>query len=107
MEQLAQEQEWIRRAQKGDVTAYQSLVRTYETLAFRAAYLITRDSSEAADAAQDAFVRAYRALSSFRVCEPFRPWLMRIVTNQALNRIESMKRRTQRDEKYLQHMNDQ
>lgn len=107
MEQLAQEQEWIRRAQKGDVSAYQSLVRAYETLAFRAAYLITRDESEAADAAQDAFVRAYRALGSFRAGEPFRPWLMRIVTNQALNRIESGKRRAQRDERYIQQMNEQ
>lgn len=73
MEPMEQEQDWIRRAQRGDVRAYDALARAYETLAFRAAYLITRDEHEAADAAQDAFVRAYRALNTFRAGEPFRP----------------------------------
>src|SRR4051812_29601091 len=102
MEQIEREQDLIRRAKSGDITAYDALVRAYETLAFRAAYLITRDESDAADAAQDAFVRAFRALSSFRPGEPFRPWLMRIVTNQALNRIVSMKRRANMTERYAQ-----
>ncbi len=102
MEQTEREQDWIRRAQRGDVSAYDALVRAYETLAFRAAYLITRDEHEAADAAQDAFVRAYRALNSFRLGEPFRPWLMRIVTNQALNRIQASKRRANMTERYMQ-----
>ncbi len=102
MEQTEREQDWIRRAQRGDVSAYDALVRAYETLAFRAAYLLTRDEHEAADAAQDAFVRAFRALHTFRAGEPFRPWLMRIVTNQALNRIQASKRRASMNEKYAQ-----
>lgn len=100
MEQTEREQDLIRRAKGGDITAYDALVKAYETLAFRAAYLITRDESEAADAAQDAFVRAFRALGSFRAGEPFRPWLLRIVTNQALNRIVSAKRRAAMTERY-------
>lgn len=100
MEQSEREQEWIRRAQRGDVSAYDALVRAYETLAFRAAYLIARDEHEAADAAQDAFVRAYRALNTFRTGEPFRPWLMRIVTNQALNRLQASQRRANMNERY-------
>ncbi len=107
MEQSEREQEWIRRAQRGDVSAYDALVRAYETLAFRAAYLITRDEHEAADAAQDAFVRAYRALNTFRLGEPFRPWLMRIVTNQALNRLEANKRRANMNERFIQNENEQ
>lgn len=106
MEQNEQEQEWIRRAQRGDIEAFDALVRAYETLAFRAAYLITRDEHEAADAAQDAFVRAYRGLGSFRVGEPFRPWLLRIVTNQALNRLEARKRRGKMTERYIQAMTE-
>ena len=106
MEQTEREQDWIRRAQRGDVGAYDALVRAYERLAFRAAYLITRDEHEAADAAQDAFVRAYRALHTFRAGEPFRPWLMRIVTNQALNRIQAHKRRANMNEKYAQTENE-
>lgn len=106
MEQTEREQDWIRRAQRGDVSAYDALVRAYETLAFRAAYLITRDAHEAADAAQDAFVRAYRALNTFRLDEPFRPWLMRIVTNQALNRIQASKRRANMNERFVQNENE-
>src|SRR5581483_9150925 len=105
MEQADQEQDWIRRAQRGELAAYDALVRAYETLAFRAAYLVTHDTQEAADAAQDAFVRAYRALHSFRLGEPFRPWLLRIVTNQALNRIQAQQRRTRMTERYVQTMN--
>lgn len=97
---MEQEQELIRRAQAGDVTAYGALVRAYETLAFRVAFLITHDEHEAADAAQDAFVRAYRALGSFHLGEAFRPWLLRIVTNQALNRVQAQQRRIKMTERY-------
>jgi RNA polymerase sigma-70 factor (ECF subfamily) len=65
-----------------------------------------RDEHEAADAAQEAFLRAHRALGSFRTGEPFRPWLMRIVTNQALNRIEALKRRAKMIERYARAMNE-
>ena len=62
-------------------------------MAFRAAYLIVRDEDDAADAAQDAFVRAYRALDTFDTSRAFRPWLLRIVTNVALNSTRASKRR--------------
>ena len=65
----------------------------YEELAFRVAYLIVRDEEDAADAAQDAFVRAYRALDTFDTSRAFRPWLLRIVTNVALNSTRASKRR--------------
>ena len=99
---MDEEQQWITRAQQGDARAYESLVRRYEQIAFRAAWLITRDEREAADAAQDAFVRAYRALGSFKRAEPFRPWLLRIVTNQALNRVKSLQRRAHMTERFAQ-----
>ena len=84
---LNDEQELIARAQRGDAGAYELLVRQHEQIAFRVAWLLSRDESEAADAAQDAFVRAYKALSTFERGRPFRPWLLRIVTTQALNRL--------------------
>lgn len=90
----------IARAKRGDVQAYETLVRQYEQLAFRAAFLITRDSDEAADAAQEAFLRAYRALGSFKTDKPFRPWVLRIVTNQALNRVKFAQRRSKATERY-------
>ena len=60
--------------------------------AFRAAYLVLHDAPEAEDAAQEAFVRAYRAIGRFRE-GPFRPWLLKIVMNESLNRAKSRKRR--------------
>jgi RNA polymerase sigma-70 factor (ECF subfamily) len=101
---LTDEQQLIGRAQRGDMAAYEALVQQYETLAFRAAYLITRDDGEAADAAQEAFVRAYRALGSFRSGAPFRPWLLRIVTNLALNRMQANRRRLNMTERYTRQV---
>ena len=85
--------ELAERAKGGDVHAYEALVATYQQLAFRVAYLITRDEGEAQDAAQDAFVRAYYALDRFRSGSSFKPWLLRIVSNQARNRRRSAGRR--------------
>jgi len=82
------------RAQRGDTEAFGLLVRAHEEAAFRAAYLIVRDADEAKDVAQEAFVRAYRSLGRFQAGRPFRPWLLRIVTNQAINNRRSAKRRT-------------
>lgn len=77
----------------GDREAFAGLVGRYQQVAFRAAYLITRDAGAAEEAAQDGFVRAYQSLRSFRQGEPFRPWLLRIVTNLALNQVRGRSRR--------------
>ncbi|MEX1253453.1 MAG: sigma-70 family RNA polymerase sigma factor [Dehalococcoidia bacterium] len=90
----------IARAQQGDVEAFASLVRQYEEIAFRTAYLIVRDEAEAQDVAQEAFLRAYRGLSRFDRHRSFRPWLLRIVTNEALNKIRSARRRDARMQRY-------
>jgi RNA polymerase sigma factor (sigma-70 family) len=73
-------------ARAGDVDAYEKLVQRYQRLAYRAAYVITRSSADAEDVTQEAFVKAYYALARFRPDAPFKPWLMRIVANEALNR---------------------
>lgn len=77
----------------GDRGAFGELVGRYQEVAFRAAYLITRDSGAAEEAAQDGFVRAHQSLGSFRTGEPFRPWVLKIVTNLALNQLRSRSRR--------------
>ncbi len=81
------------RAREGDRAAYSELVRRYEQLAFRVAWLVCRSSHEAEDAAQDGFIKAYRALRRFREGAEFRPWLLQIVANQARNRVRSVVRR--------------
>jgi len=87
------EQELIASAKNGDTRAFGQLVRIHQGIALRVAYLVVRDPSEAEDVTQDAFVKAYRSLDRFRGEAPFRPWLLRIVRNEALNRVRSTKRR--------------
>jgi len=68
-------------------------VARYRDLAVRTAWLVTRSSADAEDAAQEAFVKAYRALPRFRSRAPFRPWILRIAMNEARNRARSTRRR--------------
>jgi RNA polymerase sigma factor (sigma-70 family) len=87
------ESELFARAQRGDTAAYEEIVRRYQQLAFRTALVITGSAAEAEDAAQDGFVKAFRALDRFRPGAPLRPWLLRIVANEARNRVRSSRRR--------------
>jgi RNA polymerase sigma factor (sigma-70 family) len=83
------------RARRGDERAFEQLVRMYQDIAFRTAFLLTRSSADAEDAAQTAFVKAWRALPRFRPGAPFKPWLLRIVANEANNRRRSSGRRAE------------
>jgi RNA polymerase sigma factor (sigma-70 family) len=87
------EAELVERARRGDHTAYGDLVRLHQDVLFRTAYLICGSAADAEDAAQEALVRAYRALPRFRAGSPFRPWLLAIVANEARNRRRSAGRR--------------
>ncbi|MGH7763235.1 MAG: RNA polymerase sigma factor [Candidatus Dormibacteraceae bacterium] len=83
----------LARAQRGDVAAYEEIVHRYQQVAFRTAYVITGSAPEAEDAAQDGFIKAHRALDRFRAGAGLRPWLLRIVANEARNRVRSSGRR--------------
>ena len=87
------ERDLVSRAKRGDHAAYASLVEMHQTIAFRTAWLITRSAAEAEEAAQDAFVKAYRALGRFRDGAPFRPWVLAIVANESRNRVVASQRR--------------
>ena len=92
MERTSSEAEALFLARRGDASAFGLLVLEHQQAAFRAAYLILHDAQAAEDAAQEGFVRAYRQLHRFRGEDPFRPWLLRIVTNLALNETRRRKR---------------
>ncbi len=81
------------RAQRGDTDAYEELVRMHQGIGFRTAFLITRSAADAEEAADDAFVKAFRSLGRFRTEAPFRPWVLAIVANEARNRLRSSARR--------------
>jgi len=67
-------------------------VRRYQAMAMRTAYLVAPEA-DAADAVQDAFLKAYAALPRFRDGAPLKPWLLRIVANEGRNRRRSAARR--------------
>jgi RNA polymerase sigma-70 factor (ECF subfamily) len=85
--------ELVTGVQAGDTAAFGELVRRYQPVAFRTAYLVVRDPAAAEDVIQEGFVRAYRGIGSFRAGDPFRPWVLRIVTNLALNEVRGRGRR--------------
>ena len=87
------EEELAERARRGDGVAFGALVRDHQELAFRTAYLITRNAADAEDAVQTALVKAFHALPRFRRGAPLRPWLLAIVANEARNRRRSGGRR--------------
>jgi RNA polymerase sigma factor (sigma-70 family) len=89
------EAELVERAKRGDVAAYEEIVHAYQGIAFRTAYLLAGSAADAEEAAQDGFVKAFRALGRFRSGEPLRPWLLQIVANEARNRRRAAGRREQ------------
>ena len=78
--------ELVQLAQKGDHAAFEALVRRYSERAYRAAYRVVRDSSQAEDIVQEALIKAYRGLRKFEARSSFYTWLYRIVHNLALDR---------------------
>ena len=89
-----EEIELVDRAKRGDVGAYEELVRRHQSLAARTAYVITGQAADAQDAVQEAFVKAYRSMGRFREGAAFRPWLLRIVANEAISRRRAVRRQT-------------
>ncbi len=86
------EQSLIAAAQKGDLPAFNRLVEQYQQQVFNTAYRVLLDADAAADATQDAFLSAYRAIGKFRGGS-FRAWLLRIVTNACYDQLRAKKRR--------------
>src|SRR5437773_2008523 len=91
----ADDSDLIARAQRCDAAAYEEIVQRYQQIAFRTAYVVTGSAADAQDAAQEGFVKAFRALDRFRAGADLRPWLLRIVANEARNRVRSSGRRHQ------------
>jgi RNA polymerase sigma-70 factor (ECF subfamily) len=86
------EADLVSRAARGDHQAYAELVRPYERLVYRVAVVITGGSSDAEEASQNGLIKAYRSLDRFTPGAAFRPWLLRIVVNEAHNVVRSARR---------------
>lgn len=82
------DQEAVERCLKGDTEAFSTVVERYGGRVYNIALRITNDADAAADCAQEAFIRAYRALHRYDPALPIGPWLYRIVTNTSLNHVQ-------------------
>jgi len=83
----------VERVQRGDRRAFDVLVLRYQQKVLKLIMRYVRDTMEAEDIAQEAFIKAYRALPSFRGDSAFYTWLYRIAINTAKNSLVSSKRR--------------
>lgn len=88
----ADEQATIERATAGDLGAFNQLVIHYQSTAYNVAYRMLRNEDAAADAVQDSFIKAFRALAGFQGGN-FRSWLMRIVANTCYDVLRARQRR--------------
>lgn len=85
----ADERFLVRAAQRGDLDAFGELMRRHEQPTYRLALRMLGSPAEAEDAAQDAFLRAWKALPKFQGTSSFSTWLYRITTNRCLNIIDA------------------
>ena len=86
------EQALIDSARKGEARAFNQLVLLYQSMAYNVAYRILNDPDAAADATQDAFLKAFKAMRKFRGGS-FKAWLLRIVTNACYDQLRRRQRR--------------
>ena len=90
----------VARARAGDGAAFGALVGRYQPAALRLAAAISGSTADAADIAQEAFVKAHRSLTSLTDPTMVRSWMLRIVANEAKNHLRGRDRRRQRDQRY-------
>lgn len=85
----------VRRARQGDLGAYDELVRRYQERIYSTVYHMTANHEDANDLAQEAFIKAFQALKSFKGGSSFYTWVYRIAVNKTINFLKQRKNRTQ------------
>ena len=86
-----EEMELVKRARKGELTAYDELVRRYQERIYATIYHMTANHEDANDLAQEAFIKAFRALRSFKGGSSFYTWVYRIAVNKTINFLKQRK----------------
>lgn len=90
-----EEKELVARARRGDMSAYDDLVRRYQERIYATIYHMTSNHEDANDLAQEAFIKAYQALKSFKGGSSFYTWVYRIAVNKTINFLKQRKNRSQ------------
>lgn len=91
----SEEREHIRRAQRGDLAAYDELVRSHHQRIYATVYHMTSNHEDANDIAQETFIKAFQALKTFKGGSSFYTWVYRIAVNKTLNFLKSRRGRHQ------------
>jgi RNA polymerase sigma-70 factor (ECF subfamily) len=85
----------VKRARQGDLTAYDELVRRYQERIYATVYHMTANHEDANDLAQEAFIKAFQALKSFKGGSSFYTWVYRIAVNKTINFLKQRKNKAQ------------
>jgi RNA polymerase sigma-70 factor (ECF subfamily) len=94
VERTEKESELVRRARKGDLQAYDDLVKRYQERIYATIYHMTSNHEDANDLAQESFIKAFQALKSFKGGSTFYTWIYRIAVNKTINFLKQRKNRT-------------
>jgi RNA polymerase sigma-70 factor (ECF subfamily) len=78
---------WLARAQKGDAEAFSRLIESYQRPVFNLCYRMLGDAGDAEDAAQETFLRAYKAMKDYDQSRPFPTWLLSIAAHYCIDQI--------------------
>jgi RNA polymerase sigma-70 factor (ECF subfamily) len=89
-----QEEVLVRRSRRGDLTAYDELVKRYQERIYATIYHMTSNHEDANDLAQESFIKAFQVLSTFKGGSSFYTWLYRIAVNKTINFLKQRKNRT-------------
>jgi RNA polymerase sigma-70 factor (ECF subfamily) len=90
-----EESDLVKRARKGDFSAYDDLVRRYQERIYATIYHMTSNHEDANDLAQETFIKAFHALKSFKGGSSFYTWIYRIAVNKTINFLKQRKNRAQ------------
>src|SRR6266536_3416723 len=91
---LPNESELVMKARRGDLAAYDQLVQRYQERIYRTLYHMTSNHEDANDLAQEAFIKAFQALKSFKGGSSFYTWVYRIAVNKTINFLKQRKSRS-------------
>jgi len=89
-----EDQKLVKRAQGGDLEAYDELIRRYQERIYATIYHMTANHEDANDLAQETFIKAYQALKSFKGDSSFFTWVYRIAVNKTINFLKQRKNKT-------------
>lgn len=90
-----EEHELVKRSRRGDLAAYDELVRRYQERIYATVYHMTANHEDANDLAQEAFIKAFQALRSFKGGSSFYTWVYRIAVNKTINFLKQRRNRSQ------------